>query len=68
MGAYFSVDGDWGMMSPELFDPILQLHKENITDFAFHTMPLDNRRYGTKEVSVSDKARISQEESYIVGV
>lgn len=61
-GAYFSLSGHHhdthGLLSPDLLDPILQAHKDNITDFAFVTSILQvDKAYGVKEVDGSDKAR-----------
>lgn len=45
-------------MKPEVFDPILQLHRNNISSFAFITSNLQgDQAYGIRETLGSDKAR-----------
>lgn len=68
-GAYFQIEGRRGYMKPELFDPILQLHKENITEFAFITSNLQgDPMYNVKETLGSDKARAISKSIDVHGV
>ena len=64
IGSYFAVrSNDFTKITPELFDPILQAHAENITDFVYISTRMEEDAYNSfREILASDNSRIVTED------